>query len=107
MQRLRLPRLKSSRSERRCRKIRRSLAHRVVTSLTRLISVRIPMQEQLEEQLVILQARVKKLTASRDTLIRDQGAAERKLEEAQEKLRELGIETQGLTSKQLEVEATA
>ena len=65
------------------------------------------MQEQLEEQLVTLQARVKKLTASRDTLIRDQGAAERKLEEAQEKLRELGIETQGLTSKQLEVEATA
>jgi|SRR5271157_2945727 len=63
------------------------------------------MQEQLEEQLVVLQNRVKKLATNRDQLIRDQGAAERKLEEAQEKLRELGIETEGLTSKQLQEKA--
>lgn len=63
------------------------------------------MQEQLEEQLVVLQNRVKKLASSRDQLIRDQGAAERKLEEAQEKLRELGIETEGLTSQQLQAKA--
>ena len=63
------------------------------------------MQEQLEEQLVVLQNRVKKLATNRDQLIRDQGAAERKLEEAQEKLRELGIETDGLTSKQLQEKA--
>jgi chromosome segregation ATPase len=63
------------------------------------------MQEQLEEQLVVLQNRVKKLAGNRDQLIRDQGAAERKLEEAQEKLRELGIEVEGLTSKQLQEQA--
>ncbi len=63
------------------------------------------MQEQLEEQLVVVQNRVKKLAGSRDSLIRDQGAAERKLEEAQEKLRELGIEVEGLTSKQLQEQA--
>jgi predicted ATP-grasp superfamily ATP-dependent carboligase len=65
------------------------------------------MQEQLEEQIVVLQTRVKKLAGSRDQLIRDQGAAERKLEEAQEKLHELGIETEGLTSKQLQEQAEA
>jgi hypothetical protein len=63
------------------------------------------MQEQLEEQIVVLQNRVKKLAGNRDQLIRDQGAAERKLEEAQEKLRELGIETEGLTSQQLQAKA--
>jgi hypothetical protein len=63
------------------------------------------MSDQLEEQLVVLQTRVKKLATNRDQLIRDQGAAERKLEEAQEKLRELGIETDGLTSKQLQEKA--
>jgi hypothetical protein len=65
------------------------------------------MQEQLEEQLVVLQNKVKKLALSRDQLIRDEGAAQRKLEEAQEKLRELGIETEGLTSKQLQAKAEA
>lgn len=63
------------------------------------------MQEQLEEQIVVLQNRVKKLAASRDQLIRDQGAAERKFEEAQEKLRELGIETEGMSSQQLQKKA--
>lgn len=65
------------------------------------------MPDQLEEQLVVLQNRVKKLAGNRDQLIRDQGAAERKLEEAQEKLRELGIETEGLTSKELQAQAEA
>jgi len=65
------------------------------------------MQEQLEEQLVLVQNRVKKLAVNRDQLIRDQGAAERKLEEAQEKLRELGIEVEGLSSKQLQEQAEA
>lgn len=59
----------------------------------------------LEEQIVVLNARVKKLAANRDQLNRDAGAAERKLEEAQEKLRALGIETEGLTSKQLQEKA--
>jgi len=63
------------------------------------------MQEQLEEQIVVLQTRVKKLGTNRDALIRDQGAAERKLEEAQEKLRTLGIEVEGLDSKQLQKKA--
>jgi predicted nucleic acid-binding Zn-ribbon protein len=59
----------------------------------------------LEEQLGVLQNRVKKLTTSRDLLIRDAGAAERKLEEAQENLRALGIETKDMTSKQLQEKA--
>jgi hypothetical protein len=61
----------------------------------------------MPEQLEMLQSRVKKLSALRDQLIRDEGAAARKLEEAQEKLRALGIETAGLDSKALQVQAEA
>jgi hypothetical protein len=61
------------------------------------------MPDQLED----LQRRVKTLAGSRDQLIRDQGAAERKLEESQEKLRALGIETTGLSSKELQAQAEA
>ncbi|VVB50768.1 Uncharacterised protein [uncultured archaeon] len=65
------------------------------------------MPEQLEEQIVMIQNRVKKLAANRDQLIRDQCAAERKLEEAQEKLKELGINIEGLNSKLLQAQAEA
>lgn len=61
----------------------------------------------MPEQLELLQSRVKKLSALRDQLIRDEGAAARKLEEAQEKLRVLGIETTGLGSKELQAQAEA
>ena len=39
-----------------------------------------------------IQTKVKELASQRDRIIRDQGIEERKLEEAYEKLRELGIE---------------
>jgi uncharacterized membrane protein len=39
-----------------------------------------------------IQAKVKTLASKRDQIIRDQGIEERKLEEAYEKLRELGVE---------------
>lgn len=39
-----------------------------------------------------IQAKIKILASKRDQIIRDQGIEERKLEEAFEKLRELGVE---------------
>ncbi len=63
------------------------------------------MPTQLEDQLVSLQTRVKKLAANRDQLIRDQGVAERRCEEAAEKLRELGLDVAGLSSKELQNKA--
>ena len=39
-----------------------------------------------------IQTKVKTLASKRDQIIRDQGIEERKLEEAYEKLRELGVE---------------
>ncbi len=45
-----------------------------------------------EEQLKDLQIRIKKLASGRDTLIRDAGIQEQKLQEALEKLRANGIE---------------
>jgi len=39
-----------------------------------------------------IQSKVKELASKRDQIIRDQGIEERKLEEAYEKLRELGVE---------------
>ena len=60
-----------------------------------------------QQQIATLQAQVKKLNTSRDQLIRDTGAAERKLEEAMEKLKELGIDAAGLTSKELQDMAVA
>jgi len=60
-----------------------------------------PDQETMQ-QLTGLQARAKTLTGYRDKLIRDTGIAERKLEEAVEKLKELGVDASGLNSKELQ-----
>lgn len=54
------------------------------------------------QQIATVQTQVKKLQTSRDQLIRDTGVAERKLEESLEKLKELGIDAAGLTSKELQ-----
>lgn len=53
-----------------------------------------------------IQSRVKELTSKRDQIIRDQGSEQRKLEEAYEKLRELGIENPEKLSA-LEIQALA
>jgi hypothetical protein len=45
----------------------------------------------VEDQLKELQRRVKALAASRDSIIRDAGIQEQKLQEAYQKLRDLGI----------------
>ena len=45
----------------------------------------------VEEQLKDLQRRVKLLTTNRDNIIRDAGIQEQKLQEAHQKLRDLGI----------------
>lgn len=58
--------------------------------------------QQTVDQLVALQGRVRVLTKNRDAIIRDTGAAERKLEEALEKLKALGLDASGLDSKQLQ-----
>lgn len=63
-----------------------------------------PDQETLQ-QLSELQTRAKALAGQRDKLIRDTGIAERKLEEAVEKLKELGIDATGLGSKELQAMA--
>jgi len=60
-----------------------------------------PDQETLN-QLAGLQTRVGKLTKSREQIIRDTGIAERKFEEAVEKLKELGIDASGMDSKKLQ-----
>jgi hypothetical protein len=54
------------------------------------------------DQLAALQARVGKITKSRESIIRDTGVAERKFEEAIEKLKELGIDASGMDSKTLQ-----
>lgn len=47
----------------------------------------------ITDQLSALKTRVKTLAANRDKLIRDAGAKESQLEQAYEKLRELGVQT--------------
>jgi len=55
-----------------------------------------------------IQARVKALASKRDSIIRDAGAEENKLEEAYGKLRELGIEDpEKLTIEQLNEQVQA
>jgi uncharacterized membrane protein len=50
-----------------------------------------------------IQSKVKELAGKRDQIIRDQGIEERKLEEAYERLRELGIEKpEDLTNEQIQ-----
>ena len=50
-----------------------------------------------------IQSKVKELAGKRDQIIRDQGIEERKLEEAYEKLRELGIENpENLSAKEIQ-----
>jgi hypothetical protein len=46
----------------------------------------------VEEQLTDLQRRVKLLITNRDNIVRDVGIQDQKLKEAQQKLRDLGIE---------------
>jgi uncharacterized coiled-coil DUF342 family protein len=50
------------------------------------------------DQLQSLKTRVKSLAANRDKLIRDAGAKESQLEQAYDKLRELGVQTPELLS---------
>lgn len=67
-----------------------------------------PLEQELStvERLKAAQAKVKALAGDRDRVIREAGAQERKLEEAYEKLRELGIESpEKMTSKQLQTMA--
>lgn len=54
-----------------------------------------------------IQSKVKELASKRDQIIRDQGIEERKLEEAYEKLRELGVEDpEKLTAQEIQDLAT-
>lgn len=54
-----------------------------------------------------IQTKVKTLASKRDQIIRDQGIEERKLEEAYEKLRELGVENpESLSAQEIQDLAT-